>query len=248
MWTGSVGCRYLHSQTANSAAARNVGLNGARGRFLLLIDADCVAAPDWIETMCAALQHGEHAAVGGRIRPYQPRTWTQRYAITIVDGQEHMNYLPAMPLPYVAGANAGFDAATLRAVGGFDEDLRSGNDVDVCYKLGLRGHSIGLAPAAIVWHEDRATVAAHFRRFRFYAIYQVLLYAKYRDASGRRFVIDGYPARRGLAGTSTAPRAIGGLVKGDVALAARALLQLIEAFAVVLGELEGAIRYRQPYV
>ena len=96
--------------------------------------------------MCAALLDGEHAHVGGRIRSYQPRTWTQRYAITIVDGQESLSYLPAMPLPYVAGANAGFDTATLRGVGGFDVDLRSGNDVDACYKLGLRGHSVGLAP------------------------------------------------------------------------------------------------------
>ena len=98
-----------------------------------------------------------------------------------------------------------------------------------------------------MWHEDRATVAAHFRRFRFYAIYQVLLYAKYRhESSGRRFVIDGYPARRAWKALRATPRALGGLVRGDVSSAARVLLQLVEASAVVVGELEGAIDTGSP--
>jgi glycosyltransferase involved in cell wall biosynthesis len=35
--------RYAHLAQGNSAAARNAGLGLARGRFLLLTDADCVA-------------------------------------------------------------------------------------------------------------------------------------------------------------------------------------------------------------
>jgi GT2 family glycosyltransferase len=240
--------RYMHSPRANSAAARNIGLRAARGRFLLLTDADCVVAPNWIEALCEVQRDGQVAAAGGRILPYRPRTWTQRHAITIVNGQEHLNYLPAMSLPYVAGANAGFDTALLRRVGGFDEDLLSGNDVDVCYKLGLEGCEVGLAPAAVVWHEDRATVAAHFRRFRFYAIYQVLLFAKYRHASGRRVVLDTYPFRRGWYAVRSAPRAVANLLRGDTASASRAVLQLIEALAVFIGELEGALRFRQFYL
>jgi GT2 family glycosyltransferase len=240
--------RYLHASQANSAAARNIGLRAARGRFLLLTDADCVVAPDWVQTMCDALSAGPLAAVGGPIQPYEPRTWVQRGAITIVDGQQTLNFLPAMPLPYVAGANAGFHTGLLREVGGFDEDLRSGNDVDICYKLGLHGHQIGLAPAAVVWHEDRATVGAHFHRFRFYAIYQVLLFAKYRNASGRTAVVDSYPFRRAWQAARTAPSAILGLLRGEAAPAQRAVLQLVEAVAVLAGELEGALRFRQLYL
>jgi GT2 family glycosyltransferase len=239
--------RYLHAEQPNSAAARNLGLRTARGRFLLLTDADCVVAPNWIEAMTSALQTGA-AAVGGAIHPYRPRTWTQRHAITIANGQTTLNYLPALHLPYVAGANAGFDTALLREVGGFDEDLRSGNDVDVCYKLGLRGHTVALAPVAVVEHEDRATVRAHVRRFRFYAIYQVLLFAKYRHVSGKRFVLDTYPLRRAVDAVRTMPSALVRLIRGDAAPLSRIALQLIEAAAVLLGEIEGAIRYRQLYI
>lgn len=177
--------RYTHLERPNTAAARNAGLSLARGRFLLLTDADCVVRRGWIEHMTACLTCGEFGAVGGLIVKYQPRTWTQRHAITVVDGQQRLSYLPALHLPYVAGANAGFVADALREVGGFDESLRSGNDVDVCYRLGLRGYRVGLAPGAVIEHDDRAAVAAHFCRFYRYAVYQVLLVRQVQAAFGQ---------------------------------------------------------------
>jgi GT2 family glycosyltransferase len=148
----------------------------------------------------------------------------------------------------VAGANAGFVTARLREVGGFDEELKSGNDVDVCYKLGLDGDTLAILPDAIVLHEDRANVRAHFRRFRFYAIYQVLLFAKYKQHSGRRFVFDPYPFRRAAHAIADSPHGLLRLAAGDAEPASRMVLQLIEAAGVLAGEIEGAIRFRQAYL
>jgi GT2 family glycosyltransferase len=240
--------RYVHLSRANSAAARNAGLALARGRFLLLTDADCVAERDWIEKMTRRFADGTVAAVGGSIRKYRPRTWAQRYAITVVNGQQEMSYLPALSLPYVAGANAGFVTGKLREVGGFDEALKSGNDVDVCYKLGLRGYGIGLAPDAVILHEDRASVADHFRRFHRYAVYQVLLYAKYKQISAKRYVVDTYPLRRSAQAIGSMPRCAARLLHRDPGPALATLLQFIEAAAVLCGDIHGAFRFRQPYL
>jgi GT2 family glycosyltransferase len=240
--------RYRHQPAANMAAARNLGLAEAGGHYLLLTDADCVARPDWIEEMTAALADGSVSVVGGAIVKYEPQTWTQRYAVTVVDGQRSLSHLPALHLPYVAGANAGFVTEQLREVGGFDEELRSGNDVDVCYKLGLRGYEVGLAPAAVICHEDRSGLMAHFRRFRRYAVYQVLLHKKYKAVSGKRLVLDGYPLRRTLAALGAAPQAVSRLMQGDRGPGLAATLQLVEAAGVFVGEVQGAVRYRQLYL
>lgn len=246
--SGGGGVRYFHLPDANMAAARDVGLHAARGRYLLLTDADCVVLPDWIEQMVAELDRGEYTVVGGRIGKLEPRSWTQRYGITVVDGQTTLNYLPALALPYVAGANAGFVTAAVRDVGGFDSRFKSGNDVDVCYRLGLAGRRVGLAPRAVVLHEDRSSLAAHFRRFRNYAIYQVLLFAAYRHISGRRWVINTYPFKRVARAVGLIPVASVRLLRGDVGPAARALLHLIEALGVWCGDIQGSIRYRSFYL
>lgn len=240
--------RYAHLGQPNLAAARNTGLSLARGRFVLLTDADCVARPDWIEQMTAHLACGEIAAAGGSIVKHQPRTWTQRHAITVVDGQQQLSYLPALHLPYIAGANAGFVTGLLREAGGFDESLPSGNDVDVCYRLGLRGYRVGLAPGAVIEHDDRATIAAHFCRFYRYAVYQVLLYAKYKHISGKRYVLDTYPMQRAVQAAAHLPAGAVCLVRGDPRPVSTAVLQLIEAAGVFCGDISGAIRFRQPYL
>lgn len=210
---GTVRC--LHTPQANMAAARNIGLDAAKGRYVLLIDADCVASRDWIEQLTNRLASGSFGAVRGAIRKYQPKSLTQRYGITVVDGQRRQIVQPALTLPYVAGANAGFVTAALREVGGFDEAFKSGNEVDICYRLGLRCYTIGLAPQAVVLHEDRASVRAHFRRFKDYAVYQVLLYAKYKRVSGRRFIVNPYPFARVGEALAATPRALAYLFRGD---------------------------------
>lgn len=240
--------RYLHVQPANTALARNVGLTAARGTYLLLTDADCVPDRRWVDAMTAALSTGRHTAVGGRIGKYEPRSATQRHGITVVDGQRALNYLPALPLPYVVGANSGYVTAAVRSVGGFDDNLPSGHDVDLCYRLGLCGHSIGLAPEAVVLHEDRRTVAAHFRRFRRYAIYQVGLHSKYRSISGRRAVLNPYPFRRAAGALAALPYGLCRLAVGDREPVLRAGLQLVEAVGVWAGDLAGSVRYRQLYL
>lgn len=240
--------RYVHLARASSGAARNAGLDLARGRFLLLTDADCVARPSWIEHLTARLAAGDVAAAGGRIVKHQPGTWAQRHAITVVDGQRTLSYLPALLLPYVAGANAGFVTSALREAGGFDAELLSGNDVDACYRLGLRGHQVGLAPDAVIEHDDRATVTAHFCRFHRYAVYQVLLYAKYKHVSRKRYVLDTYPLRRALQAAASMPGCAARLLRGDPGPASAAVLQLIEAAGVFCGDISGAIRFRQPYL
>ena len=240
--------RYLHMPQANMAAARNLGLDAAKGRYVLLTDADCIASRDWIEQLTNCLASGSFGAVGGAIGKYQPRSLTQRCGITVVDGQQRLSYLPALWLPYVAGANAGFVTAALHEVGGFDEVFKSGNDVDICYRLGLYGYAIGLAPRAVVLHEDRATVRAHFRRFRDYAVYQVLLYAKYKRVSGRSFVVNPYPFTRVSGALAAAPWALVRLLRGDTVPVAKLVLQLVEAVGVWWGDALGSLRFRQLYL
>jgi glycosyltransferase involved in cell wall biosynthesis len=238
---------YLNLVQPNMAAARNLGLRYAKGRYLLLIDADCVAAPDWVEQMIAALDKG-YTGVGGKIKKLSANSWVQRYAITVVDGQTTLNYLPALPLPYVVGAKAGFVTQRVRDAGGFDKQFRSGNDVDLCYRLGLQGHRIGLAAEAIVSHEDRRTLGAHYRRFRNYATYQVLLFAKYKPLSGKRFVVNRNPFRRSIQAAASLPRALITLMGGDAGPLLSAWLQLVEAVAIWHGDIKGAIRYGQLYL
>jgi hypothetical protein len=66
---------------------------------------------------------------------------------------------------HVPGCNMAFRRDALEAVGGFNPVyLRAGDDVDICWRLQARGHEIGFAPSALVWHHHRSTVRAYWRQ------------------------------------------------------------------------------------
>ncbi len=57
--------RFLHEETRGAAAARNRGVAETTAPLLFFIDADCVAAPDWLATArCVA---GRADLIGGRV-------------------------------------------------------------------------------------------------------------------------------------------------------------------------------------
>lgn len=245
---GDITIQYFHHSPSNSAAARNIGLKHAQGRYILMTDADVIVTDTWVRKLIESLDNSDHAAVGGAIRKASMDTWVQKAAITIVDGQALLNYLPASPYPYVVGANVGYRAQPIRDVGGFDEELKSGADVDICYKLGYAGQTIGLEPAAIIYHEDRSTLKKHFQRFAFYAEYQVLLFAKYKHLTKRKFVLNSYPLKRALLAIALAPGAVVLALLGRVALIQRITAQLVEAAGIWWGSIKGAFKYKQFYI
>ena len=53
-------------------------------------------------------------------------------------------------------------------IGGFDETLRLGEDVDLVWRLDEAGWVCRYEPTAVVWHEPRASLVARLRQHRGY--------------------------------------------------------------------------------
>lgn len=241
--------RLLWLERSSMPAARNLLLRDCSCDLILFTDADVVVDRAWATKMVERLNLGDCSAVGGKIEKMNRETWVQRESDTIVQGQDSLCYLPAAPLPYVVGANCGFVRQHLVDVGGYSEDFRSGNDVDVCYKLGISGRKIGLAPESIVFHDDRRTLSAHFRRYYVYAVYQALLFKRYRHLTGKRICWNSYPWKKYkealvCVGRSMALRAS----RPRSELFQRAIVQAVEASGVLAGDIAGSIRHRVIYI
>jgi GT2 family glycosyltransferase len=153
--------RYVVEATAGSAFARNRALAETGAETIAFLDDDVVPQPGWL----AALLEPQAVATGGRVvlDPSVPRPrWFDEPGIGgyltafALDG-------PARPLvdgEYVVTASAAFDAAALRAVGGFDPQLgpRPGaqfvaDDVHVVRELRRRGGTVWWQPDAVVVHD-----------------------------------------------------------------------------------------------
>lgn len=144
--------------------ARNLGAAAATGEYLLFIDDDCEPAPDWIEQNVAALHQPGVGAVGGQIAGKSKAFFAQ-----CVDFSSFAFYQSSQPREtHVCSASLGVRRQVFEDVGGFNAQLRSGEDIDFCYRLMGMGYKTVYQPAVKVRHNHGRTDFMTLMRYSYF--------------------------------------------------------------------------------
>lgn len=104
------------------SAARNYGFKVSKGRFLAFIDSDVLVCPEWLE----AFTEISLAKLGGKIVTgctYGVRcdaTWIERH------------WFNNLKSSHINGGNLIMSREAFKELGGFNESLKTGEDVDLC--------------------------------------------------------------------------------------------------------------------
>jgi O-antigen biosynthesis protein len=173
--------RLIRQPNKGLSVARNVGMQAARGELVAYTDSDCVVDPDWLTLIVRAMGEGGFDGCGGpNYAPHEDQ-WVAAcvaaspgapcHVLTADDRAEHL-----------AGCNMVFRKGALLAIGGFDPQFTAaGDDVDICWRMLDAGFSLGISPAAFVWHFRRNTVGAYYGQQRGYGRAEAMLFLKYPD-------------------------------------------------------------------
>jgi hypothetical protein len=178
------GVRVLRVAHRGLGAARNSGIEAAAGSCVAFIDADARADRDWLYHLVETLTRRGAAAAGGPNFAPPPAT-ALAAAIAVAPGQPREVRAGDDTLAQVCGCNMIVDKAAAQAAGGFDPMFTAaGDDVDFSCQLAERKLTIANAPAAVVIHERRPTLAAYIEQQRGYGRGEGLLFRKYPLKAG----------------------------------------------------------------
>lgn len=150
------------------STANNMGVQIARGPWAALLNTDAFPAPDWLNTLAKAIaRFGDQCVYASRqIQADLPNLldgegdvyhvsglgWRGHYNYPVYEASEPFRVFSA------CGATALFPRADFLAVGGFDEDYFAYHeDVDLGFRLRLRGLDCMLIPQAVVHHIGSAS-------------------------------------------------------------------------------------------
>ncbi len=158
--------------------ARNIGAAAAEGDYFLFIDDDCEPAPDWIEQNIRELEQPEIGAVGGQIAGKSKAFFAQcvdfsSFAFSQVSRR--------METP-VCSASLAVKRQVFEAALGFSEELRSGEDIDFCYRLIKMGYKTVYQPSVKVLHNHRRKDFSTLMRYSYFYGRVKGLYVKLRHA------------------------------------------------------------------
>jgi GT2 family glycosyltransferase len=159
--------------------ARNTGARAATGDLLVFTDHDALADRRWLARLAAAFADPDVPAAAGETLPAPTTTPAARYLALIRHNSAEMT-LRRPVFPFAATVNLAVRRSVYDAVGGFDETLPITDDADFSLRvLRTTGRPIRFVPGAIVFHDERTTGRALYRRYREYGEGWARLVAKH---------------------------------------------------------------------
>ncbi len=173
------GNRMVRVDHRGLSAARNAGIDAARGEIVAFLDADARADRDWLYHLVETITRRGAAAAGG---PNFAPTIASAHAaaMAVAPGIPHEVRGGDDRLSQLCGCNMAVTKAALNAVGGFDPlFVTAGDDVDLSWRLAERGELLAYAPGAVVMHQRRAAIRAYLAQQRGYGAGEGLLYRGY---------------------------------------------------------------------
>ncbi|HET9875145.1 MAG TPA: mycofactocin biosynthesis glycosyltransferase MftF [Mycobacterium sp.] len=161
-----------HPVSRGPAAARNTGLNACTTDFVAFLDSDVVPRRGWLEALLGHFCDPNVALVAPRIvgMTHSDHLVARYEAVrsSLDLGQREAPVIPYGRVSYVPSAAIICRRSTVCELGGFDETLRSGEDVDLCWRLIEAGARLRYEPIALVAHDHRVELWNWVARKAFY--------------------------------------------------------------------------------
>lgn len=192
------------SQNRGHGHALNVGLAEVRGKYMAMMDDDCVPPKDWIQQLGIAWQSvaSDVTMIGGLVEPYETDTFNRRYVAFSrplrhqeVEISEEAGFWSRLkyqlspppssedphPVFFTVGANMSVRVDAAREVGGFSEARGAGEEESLARPLRARfgPETVLLFPGIVMRHNFHPSLRDTLRRSR-----------SYGRASGREWVRD----------------------------------------------------------
>jgi glycosyltransferase involved in cell wall biosynthesis len=181
------GATVLQQPVRGPSAARNLGSQQARADILIFADSDTIPSRRWLVSLVRAFDDPNVIIASGPILGWQPKTPAERYS-SMREVYSRKNSVDHPHFPFAIGMSLAVRRQSSLEIGGWDETMNSGEDVDFCFRLRQRfGNKIHYAEAAVLFHQHRCTDAALWKQARWHGAGHALFLHRHYDFLPWRF-------------------------------------------------------------
>jgi glycosyltransferase involved in cell wall biosynthesis len=164
---------------------RNVGAQVAASAALAFCEADDEVEPGWVAVMGEALSQYDFVAGYCDLKKLnQPWAIKARTGGRLVDGWEDgiLREKSFIKYPIAGGYTIGVKRSVHEAIGGFDQSIIIGDDIDYSWRVQLAGTKLHHIPNLIVHYRLRHSLTDIYRQAYVFGKYAVMLQKKHQSS------------------------------------------------------------------
>lgn len=157
--------RYLLETKKGASAALNKGIKNSLGEIIAFTHSDCIVERKWLNNIVKGFSEDDVGGCQGDVLSYNPKSLIERYCDYRRLYFQNGNVAKDKSfLPWIMVANAAFRRDVLNEVGLFDEFFSEEYDIDLSFRVCLKGYQLKYIPEAKVYHKYRDTLIGLWRQ------------------------------------------------------------------------------------
>lgn len=159
--------KFFRQGNKGPAAARNLGVSKALGEIVAFTDDDCIVPKNWLERLAESFLRENVVGVGGDTIASEKELqknifarldrWKCKY---IHGGLREKEFLGNFDCPIGGGANTAYKKFVLVEMGGFNEKLRTGEELDLKRRICEGGYKLMYIPLIVVHNKEYSLKAS----------------------------------------------------------------------------------------
>ena len=148
--------RVFYEEYHTRAGACQIGVNNAKGDFIVFTDADCIPERIWLENLVKAFDE-DIVGVGGRIKNIGEGLWEKSINIAMetflgsANSVQGRSFKEKRYVKSISGCNSMYRKEDILKVGGFEVGLSTAEDTELNRKM-LKMGKLLYTPDAIIVH------------------------------------------------------------------------------------------------
>lgn len=184
-YTSKLNIKYFYKENSGAGASRNFGMQKATGNYFIILDSDVVLPSHYLTQVNKALQNKYTDAFGGPDTAHKSFTPMQKainYAMTSflttggIRGKKK-----GVGKFQLRSFNLGISKKAFLVTQGFS-NMKTGEDIDLTFRLWKQGFQTQLITLAFVYHKRRSTLQQFFKQTCSFGIARPILNRKYPES------------------------------------------------------------------